>query len=388
MCGEIEEGAIQQIVTCREHAEFAAIMADGHQGYSCPIGGVIASQELISPSAVGFDIACGNRASRLSISADDVRSRIKSIMDSIAENISFGLARSSGWKIEHRLFDDPRWNQLDDLQQTCRRGHKLADTARMQLGTVGSGNHYCDVMIDEQDRVWVGVHFGSRGFGHKIATWFFDALNAPQGIMAPPTSVHMESDLGEQYIACMELAGEYAYAGRDAVVEKMADIIGSEIVETVHNHHNFAWRENHNGRNYWVCRKGATPAFPGQKGFVGGSMGDCAVIVEGVDTELSKTLFRSTVHGAGRVISRTKATGRSKYGKTQGEPAIKFEEMMAWVKDFGVELRGADVDESPQAYKRLAEVLPEQGDTIRVQHTLKPIGVAMAGRDTLDPYKD
>ena len=308
-------------------------------------------------------------------------------MDRIAGAVSFGLGKTSGWDVEDPLFDSPLWETLPVLREN-HKGRSLKDIAAEQLGTVGGGNHYVDLFVDEADRVWVGVHFGSRGFGHKTATWFLEAAEANGSMDAPPVWLAARSDLGEQYIEALDLAGRYAYAGRDAVVARVAEILGAEVVERVHNHHNFAWKETHDGREYWVCRKGATPAMPGQRGFVGGSMGDDAVIVEGVESEASKALFYSTVHGAGRVMSRTAATGRSRWGKKKFEPGITQEAMMDWVRERGVELRGADVDEAPQAYKRLAEVIPQQGDTIRVLHTLRPIGVAMAPSDVIDPYKD
>jgi len=398
VCGEpVLENALEQLVNARTTCEYAALMADHHHGYAVPIGGVIASQELISPSAVGFDIACGNLASRLDISAPEVRKNIKRIMDDIASQISFGIGRVSGWQIDDPLFEDPLWNEALALKTVFAKRHagrststkSLIDVAREQLGTVGSGNHYVDIFVDECEQVWVGVHFGSRGFGHNVASYFLDAAGAnDQDPNALPVQLHVRSDLGEEYVKCMELAGRYAYAGREAVVDKVAEILGAHREESVHNHHNYAWRETHGGYDYWVCRKGATPAFPGQKGFIGGSMGDDAVIVEGIDSEDSKTLFYSTVHGAGRVMSRSKATGKSKWGKTKAEPGIKKEDMQAWIAACQVELRGADVDEAPQAYKRLAEVLPCQGNTIRILHTLTPIGVAMAGNDISDPYKD
>lgn len=388
VCGTpVDLGALEQIERARATCEFAALMADHHKGYGVPIGGVVASQVSISPTAVGYDIACGNLAARVDIDANQVRAKIAGIMDKIASQISFGIGRKSNWDIQHPLFDSPLWDELPAFQQTTK-GFTLKDTAHFQLGTVGSGNHYVDLFIDEKDRVWIGVHFGSRGFGHKTATWFLDAANANENMDASPVWLAARSDLGEQYIKALDLAGQYAYAGREAVVDKVAEILGAEIVETVHNHHNFAWLEKHNGLDYWVCRKGATPARPGQRGFVGGSMGDNAVIVEGVESPESRELFYSTVHGAGRVMSRTAATGRSRWGKVKGEGQISKESMMNWVREKGVELRGADVDEAPQAYKRLDEVLPQQGGTIRIIHTLRPIGVVMAGDDVVDPYKD
>jgi tRNA-splicing ligase RtcB len=212
-----------------------------------------------------------------------------------------------------------------------------------------------------------------------------------------PTVVRRDSALGQTYLAGMELAGRYAYAGREYVARQVVKkILWAKIVEEVHNHHNFAWEEEHNGEKLLVVRKGATPAFPGQKGFIGGSMGDDAVIIEGVDSEASKEALYSTVHGAGRIMSRTAAKGKSvsetgEDGKTRRirKPGlVRHDEMMRWLHDRKVELRGGDLDEAPQAYRRLPEVLTAHEGTIRVLHTLSPIGVAMAGQDIFDPYKD
>lgn len=389
VCGDpVDMGALEQIKRTRTVCEAAALMADHHAGYGVPIGGVMASQELISPTAVGYDIACGNKAILTDADAIEVRKNIKTIMDDVARKISFGIGRVSGWDIDHPLFENSLWNEIWALKQKDRHGKELKTLAYEQLGTVGSGNHYVDIFVDEKDRVWVGVHFGSRGLGHKIATAFLEMAGASDNMDAVPVNFHMRSELGEEYIKCMNLAGDYAYAGRDAVCSKVAEILGAKELDAVHNHHNFAWREKHNGMDMWVMRKGATPAFPGQKGFVGGSMGDNSVILEGVESEDSATLLYSTVHGAGRVMSRSKATGKSKWGKVKGPGAILRADMDKWVNDFGVELRGADVDESPQAYKRLHEVIPAQGNTIRILHTLKPLGVAMAGSGEVDPYRD
>lgn len=384
----IDEGALKQIENARSQVEFAALMADHHKGYGVPIGGVVASQNLVSPTAVGFDIGCGNLAVRLDTDAAKLQENIDPILDRIAATISFGIGRAAGWTVDAPLFDDPRWETLPALKQVSNKGVHLKDTAREQLGTVGSGNHYVDLFIDEENFVWVGVHFGSRGFGHKTAKWFLEAAQASDQMDALPVVLHDRSDLGEQYIEAMNLAGEYAYAGREAVVGKVVEILGGNVLDTVHNHHNFTWREKHNGLDYWVGRKGATPAFPGQRGFVGGSMGDNAVIIEGVESPRSQELFYSTVHGAGRVMSRRAATGRSQWGKSKGEGLISKEMMHTWLREKGVSLRGADTDEAPQAYKRLDEVLTYHKGTIRILHTLRPIGVLMAGSDVFDPYKD
>src|SRR5207302_1742356 len=179
-------------------------------------------------------------------------------------------------------------------------------------------------------------------------------------------------------------------------------ILGAQILDEVHNHHNFAWLETHDGHEVWVVRKGATPAFPGQRGFVGGSMGDDAVILEGVDpvgnplaaAENQAAALFSTVHGAGRAMSRTAAKGRRKKveGRWVADPnhpgAVSRQDMERWIGKRGVVLRGADTDEAPQAYKRLPEVLRHHAGTVNILHTLSPIGVAMAGAGEFDPYKD
>jgi tRNA-splicing ligase RtcB len=206
----------------------------------------------------------------------------------------------------------------------------------------------------------------------------------------------LDRPIGQDYWALMTLAGEYAYAGREWVARKVVSVLGGRELELIHNHHNFAWRETHDGRELIVVRKGATPAFPGQKGFVGGSMGDDAVIVQGttkpseeVDALQHRALY-STVHGAGRVMSRTQAAGKRNWrtGKVQKPGAVSPEMMQAWVREKGVVLRGGGLDESPHAYRRLPEVLASQRNTVEVIHTLRPLIVVMAGANEFDPYKD
>src|SRR5205809_8013789 len=193
----------------------------------------------------------------------------------------------------------------------------------------------------------------------------------------------------------MNLAGRYAYAGREWVARKVVSILGAREEELVHNHHNFAWIEEHGGEKLYVVRKGATPAFPGQKGFVGGSMGDNAVIVQGATAsdaetrQLQARALYSTVHGAGRVMSRTAAAGeRTRRGTVRKPGASSREMMLEWVAQKGVVLRGCGADESPHVYRRLPEVLAAQGPTVEVLHVLHPLVVVMAGAEEFDPYKD
>jgi len=374
----LDEGALEQIRNAQRKAYKVALMADHHLGFGVPIGGVVAYQEHVSPNGVGFDIACGNKAVRLDASATKVKTKIHALMDEVFKKISFGVGRVNNEPVEHEVLDDPLWSEIPILKQ-------LKDKAAAQLGTVGSGNHYVDIFLDEEDRVWVGVHFGSRGLGHGIATEYIDISKAKGLFEDGIALLYDKSEAGEEYLKAMDLAGRYAYAGRDWVCARVAKILKGDIVEEVHNHHNFCWRENHDGTDLWVVRKGATPAFPGQRGFVGGSMGEKAVIIEGVQHPEALHTLRSTVHGAGRVMSRRAAMGDKKKGLSG---AVSERAMMKWVTEAGVVLKGAGVDEAPQCYKRLPEVLEHHKNTIKVLHTLKPIGVAMAGPDVRDPYKD
>jgi len=382
--GQHDESTLKQIERCvAAGGERGVLCADGHKGYAQPIGGVVAYKDKISLSGVGFDIACGNLAVRTDLTLPQIQWAIPKIMDDVVRDISFGIGRKAKFRVDHELFDDPTWN-LQPMQN-------LKSLAADQLGTVGGGNHYVDLFVDEENRIWVGVHFGSRGLGYKTATYFLRAAGGKEGMDVPPTVVEDKSNLGEDYLKGMHLAGRYAYAGREIVARHVArGILRANILEEVHNHHNFAWREKHDGDELWVVRKGATPAFPGQKSFVGGSMGDDAVIIEGIDSPISREALFSTVHGAGRIMSRTAAKGRFERVGTKRirQPGlVRHDEMMNWMADRNIVLRGGDVDEAPQAYRRLKDVLDAHAGTIRVLHTLRPLGVAMAGRGIVDPYK-
>jgi tRNA-splicing ligase RtcB (3'-phosphate/5'-hydroxy nucleic acid ligase) len=265
--GPVDERSLEQLRCCMEagDADLGVLCADHHPGYSQPIGGGIAYEGFVSPSGVGYDIGCGNKAVCTDLTVGDLD--VEPAMQEIARRISFGVGMAAAERVDHPVLEKIRSAEFAPQR-------KLARLAESQLGTVGSGNHYVNVMADEDDRVWVGVHFGSRGFGHRTASGFlalaqgraFDARAYEGEMDSPPTLLPVDSELGQSYIAAMQLAGEYAYAGRDVVVAK--------------------------------------------------------------------------------------------------------------------------VDEAPEVYKRLPEVLAAHGASIRVKHTLRPLGVAMAGRDVHDPYKD
>lgn len=370
--GQHDEATLAQMRNCMGvgNVVAGAVCADGHLGYAQPVGGVIAYERQVSISGVGFDIACGNMAVRLDTPHSAIEDRVGAILGDLRRVVSFGMGRANAERAEHALFDDAdAWRESDM--------GAYRQKAAAQLGTVGSGNHYVDLMRDEEGLVWIGVHFGSRGLGHTSATKYLKLAGGQDGMNVPPAVVDEDGELGRRYIAAMELAGRYAYAGREWVVERVRRIIGGAVTDSVHNHHNYAWRESHGGRDLWVVRKGATPAWPGQRGFVGGSMGDDAVIIEGVDSPAAQAALYSTVHGAGRL-----------FGRNQAKRTFKREQMDAWLRGRGVLLAGGDLDESPMAYRRLPDVLAQHGATIRVLHTLRPFAVAMAGEGEFDPFKD
>jgi tRNA-splicing ligase RtcB (3'-phosphate/5'-hydroxy nucleic acid ligase) len=425
--GAVDTRSLKQLERCMEagDADFGVLCADHHPGYSQPIGGAVAYEGYVSPSGVGFDIGCGNKAVQTELTRADLDGLggVGSVMREVTRRVSFGIGVPARERVDHAVLEKIRTAPFAPQR-------KLAGLAESQLGTVGSGNHYVNLMEDEHGQIWVGVHFGSRGFGHRTASGFlalaqglpFDGHAKEGGMDSPPVLLELDSELGHAYIEAMQLAGEYAYAGRDVVVAKVLEILSAAPLLEVHNHHNFAWRERHHGRDYWVIRKGCTPAQPGQEGFVGGSMGDESVILEGVaSTEAEDSLF-STVHGAGRLMSRTEAAGRVRRRKRwacrnrdcdrifeterpcpdhphagvsklwvqeQVRPGrVDWPAVQERLRRQGIVLVGGGADEAPEVYKRLPDVLAAHAGSVRVTHTLRPLGVAMAGKDVHDPYKD
>jgi tRNA-splicing ligase RtcB len=372
--GQHDDKTIVQLRDVASRAAKAALMADGHVGYVMPIGGVAAYRNKVSVVGVGFDIACGNAAIRTDLKLTDVAPAgperdhaLGRIADRIAGTVSFGVGRKNradDAPTDHPLFHDAAWDAVPAAQR-----QPLRDKARGQLGTVGSGNHYVDVFADDTDTLWVGVHFGSRGFGFGVAHGFL-ALGQGQrwDERVPEREVLLDlaTTLGEGYWELMNLAGRYAYAGREWVARKVVELLGGRELE-----------------------------LPAQRGFVGGSMGDDAVILEGAQaadaatTRLQRDALFSTVHGAGRVMSRTQAAGkRTRRGKVLAPGRVTADMMREWVRGKGVILRGGGLDESPHVYRRLPDVLAAQGATVKVLRTLRPLIVVMAGAEEFDPYTD
>ena len=274
--GQHEKTTLDQLTRVAARAEHAALMADGHLGYVMPIGGVAAYDNQVSVAGVGFDIACGNAAIRTDLQLNDLRETVPagSAATSNASatrsgpKLAFGIGgtnKSADAPTDHPLFDDPAWAAVPGKHRSA-----LRDKARKQLGTVGSGNHYVDVFADERDRVWVGVHFGSRGFGHTVASAFLAiGQGAEWGARVPEAEVIFDLDApaGHDYWHLMNLAGRYAYAGREWAVRKTVNIIGGQARSSSSTTTTTSpGRKSTSGGRSWWCARGRRRRFPGRRG--------------------------------------------------------------------------------------------------------------------------
>ncbi|GGJ31574.1 RtcB family protein [Deinococcus roseus] len=372
----IEESAFAQMVNVMSLAPTVAgaMMPDAHLGYGMPIGGVAGLENAVSPAMIGYDIAC-----RVRISVFDELSGKKTLKNEklrkiLLNNTRFGAGE--GWSKneapDHAVLDDPRWNSIAIAKQ-------LKDRARIQIGTSGSGNHFVEFGIltleefsqelglDAGEYLALMSHSGSRGVGHKIATEYMKRaeknlpnLDLPYKALA---WLDLNTEDGQEYWEAMNLMGDYASANHHIIHERIAEDLGSEIISHVENHHNFAWKEQHNGKELIVHRKGATPAAAGQLGVIPGSMTQPAYIVVGKGEEKS---LASASHGAGRKIGRRAA-----------ERTYEQKDLIKAAKDAGVEVIGAGVDEGPYCYKDVATVMAAQKDLVKPIASFQPRIVRM-----------
>lgn len=392
--GDHEDGTMEQFNKLIKYSEYLALCADGHKGYGVPIGTVMANKDKIAPQGVGYDIGCGNNAVKLDTEGKDVDwERVK---EEVSKSVSFGLGRNRTIKSDkyaqefERFFEENQDDfKLLEGMVGKRDSDFLISKARDQFMTVGGGNHFIDIFVDENDNVWVGNHFGSRGFGHTIATMFMKAIGLDDSMDSEVKYIERGDILFNPYIRLTGLAQRYSALSRKCVCELVADIIGGNIVEHIENHHNAFWIESINGENYFVVRKGSTPISKDTKSFVGSSMLEPSYIVKGTEKATYDSCLMSTIHGAGRVLGRRKALGkRNKDGSWKVEPQIPIEEMKERIENSGVMVVGGGQDEDMMCYRRLSEVIPQQNGTIEIVETLYPKVVFMAGSDIKDPYKD
>lgn len=372
---DIEDSALTQLKNLARlpfiHSNGVAVMPDVHAGKGSTVGTVIATDKAIIPAAVGVDIGCGMNAVRLTLRADQLPDNLSAIRDAIEKAVPLGKGGSQvpaegtklGWQfhahVSRRLEPDSD-------------GIALWKKAAGQLGTLGSGNHFIELCVDESDQVWVMLHSGSRGIGNMIGTHFIEKAkrNMEKFFISLPDAdlayFPEDTDDFNDYVEAVKWAQDYALENRrvmmQAVIQALHDSCPTAFMQTteaVNCYHNYVEKENHFGRNLWVTRKGAVRAREGDLGIIPGSMGQKSYIVRGKGNLES---YCSCSHGAGRTMSRAEAKRR-----------FSLTDLIAQTE--GVECRkDADViDEIPGAYKRLDLVMENQKDLVEVVHTLKAV---------------
>lgn len=379
----IDIGAVAQMDNAMRLpvAAAGALMPDAHVGYGLPIGGVLATEGAVIPYAVGVDIACRMRLSVYDLNPIVLDQRPKEYAQAILTQTRFGAGESFKGKDrrQHDVLEDRDWGATGLLR-------RLHDTAVNQLGTSGGGNHFVEWgrfdVREPDDKLglkpgsYVALlsHSGSRGVGFQIADAYSKLAMRLQPDLDPAVKhlawLDIDGEEGQEYWVAMNLAGRFASANHAVIHRAVAQAAGLEEVASVENHHNFAWRERlPDGREAFVHRKGATPAGDGVLGVIPGSMADPGYVVRGRGLPES---LNSAAHGAGRQLSRKKAI-----------QTISRRERDAYLAERGVRLLGGGLDESPQAYKRIEDVIAAQSDLVSIVGKFTPRIVRMAddGKD-------
>ena len=360
---EIEDEALQQAKNLANFPftyKWVAIMPDSHQGYGMPIGGVLATKQVVIPNAVGVDIGCGMVATKTSLTEINTDT-LKLIMGDIRKVVPVGFSHQK---------EKQDWNQFDyapDLEII----QKELESAKSQLGTLGGGNHFIEIQKGNDGHIWVMIHSGSRNFGLKTATeyhkkakelcekWVSDIPDKDLSFLP------LDSKEGQEYISGMNYCLDFAYANRALMMERCLDVIkshtGADRIDEVNIHHNYAAMENH-GDNVLVHRKGATKATEGLRGIIPGSMGTKSYIVEGLGNEES---FQSCSHGAGRKMGRNQA-------KKELSLADEQNKMSGIIHGLRTQ---KELDEAPGAYKDIDVVMENQTDLVKILVELRPLAV-------------
>ncbi len=355
----------------------AALMPDAHVGYGLPIGGVLATEGAVIPYAVGVDIACRMKLSVLDIESNQLTKNPLRFEDVLNRGTRFGIGSEHEKPQDHPVMDQD-WS-------VCRATREKKDVARRQLGTSGSGNHFVEFgtltleKYDGQLGLDAGTytamlsHSGSRGTGASVCSTYSAIargrlprqFDSKFGYLA---WLDMESEAGQEYWAAMNLMGDYAAANHDVIHRLVSKLLGARIVAGVENHHNFAWKEQHQGRELIVHRKGATPAAAGELGVIPGSMATPGFVVRGRGNAES---LRSASHGAGRCMSRTAARNTYKWKAVRNDLINK-----------GIRVVSAGADEAPGVYKDIHTVMAAQADLVEVIARFDPKIVKMCDDDS------
>jgi tRNA-splicing ligase RtcB (3'-phosphate/5'-hydroxy nucleic acid ligase) len=373
---QIEDGAMQQMQTAMRLpvTVSGALMPDAHQGYGLPIGGVLATNNDVIPYGVGVDIGCRMALTIFDIPEKHFFDHLSNFKRELIAQTAFGA--SNGFKGKDKAYHHILEHKTFGMNQLLRGLH---DKAASQLGSSGGGNHFVEwgvINFGEADTV-LGVdkgryvalltHSGSRGLGATIAGYYTKI--AKELCKLPDEAANLayldlNSEAGQEYWLAMNLAGDYASACHEVIHKKLTQAIGGTPLAVVENHHNFAWKEQHNGQEVIVHRKGATPAGEGVMGIIPGSMTAPGFLVRGKGKADS---LHSASHGAGRKMSRTKAS-----------KSVKMNDLRAYLQEVGVQLIGGGTDEAPAAYKDIHQVMQAQTDLVDVVAKFQPKMVRMA----------
>lgn len=372
----IEQGALDQMdLAMRLPITIAgALMPDAHHGYGLPIGGVLATENAVVPYGVGVDIGCRMCLSLFDLPLSSLENNKKEMKRALVENTKFGGSGEFKKPMDHKVLSRNEFNDIALVKG-------LKDKAYKQLGTSGSGNHFVEwgivEILDPENELKVAPgkyvallsHSGSRGLGATIAGYYTKI--AKEKTKLPPLAqqlawLNLDSQEGQEYWLAMNLAGDYASACHHQIHERIAKAMNLEKIAMVENHHNFAWKEKMaDGKEIIVHRKGATPAGKGVLGIIPGSMTSTGFIVRGKGNDIS---INSASHGAGRLMSRTKA-----------KQNITQKEVNQVLEKHGVSLIGGGLDEAPMAYKDIHTVMKLQEDFVEVVGTFTPKIVRMDG---------
>ncbi len=374
---DIEPEAMQQLINVSKlpivHGHIAA-MPDVHMGIGATVGSVIPTKDAIIPAAVGVDIGCGMNAVRLTLLAKDLPESLTRVRGAIEAAVPVGFSQHADSPAQNRV-TRPLSGRLDVIikkhPQLTKMQKQFARTWLNQLGSLGGGNHFIELCLDEAQRVWVMLHSGSRGIGNVMGRYFIGAakkdmqrhqVNLPDRDLAYFSE---GSDLFEDYVEAVEWAQDYALANRREMMRLIVEALRDHLPpfktdgEAINCHHNYVARERHFDENLFITRKGAISAREGELGIIPGSMGAKSYIVRGLGNAQS---FCSCSHGAGRRMSRTEAKRR--FNRADVESQTQGVECR---KDAGV------IDEIPGAYKDIDQVMANQSDLVEVVHTLKQV---------------
>lgn len=369
---DLDDLSIEQMKNaCRLPCSVAgALMPDAHVGYGLPIGGVLATEGAVIPYAVGVDIACRMRLTITDIPVASLSSEKQHLIHVLNEETRFGVGAQ---------FRKPRDHSAMDLDWSVSPvTARLKEKARSQLGTSGSGNHFVeygvfrlstpDLGLQPGEYVALLSHSGSRGSGAEVASHYSRLAQELHPELPKELStlswLDLESEEGQEYWAAMELMGAYAAANHAVIHREMVRALKARVLAQLENHHNFAWKEEHGGRELVVHRKGATPAGEGVLGIIPGSMATPAFVVRGKGQPDS---LHSASHGAGRVMSRKKA------GET-----FRWKDVRPRLEEAGITLVSAGIDENPFVYKDIHEVMKAQQDLVEIVGQFDPRIVKMA----------